>query len=91
MVSTTLVRRKSELKSLIPLLSISGFIFLTNSSFAASPSEIEESEKKVERLPTLTITATRADEVQEKSKQVTKLDEKQLELLKNASSGNIAT
>ena len=91
MVSTTLVRRKSELKSLIPLLSISGFIFLTNSSFAASPSEIEESEKKIERLPTLTITATRADEVQEKSKQVTKLDEKQLELLKNGSSGNIAT
>ena len=91
MVSTTLVKRKSELKSLIPLLSISGFIFLTNSSFAASPSEIEESEKKIERLPTLTITATRADEVQEKSKQVTKLDEKQLELLKNGSSGNIAT
>ena len=72
MVSTTLVKRKSELKSLIPLLSISGFIFLTNSSFAASPSEIEESEKKIERPPTLTITATREYEVQKKSNLETK-------------------
>ncbi len=34
----------------------------------------------------MTFTASRADEVQEKSKQVTNLDEKQIELLKNGSS-----
>ena len=86
-----LITKKPELINLIPILSITGCIFLTNTSYAASPTSIAETENNAEILPTLTITATRSDEVQEKSKQVTKLDEKQLELLKNGSSGNIAT
>lgn len=45
----------------------------------------------VQKLETITITASRSDDVQEQAKQVTRLDEKQIELLKNASSGNIAT
>ena len=86
-----LITKKPELINLIPILSITGCIFLTNTSYAASPTSIAETENNTEILPTLTITATRSDKVQEKSKQVTKLDEKQLELLKNGSSGNIAS
>lgn len=75
----------------ISRLSISGIIFFANSAFATSSTEIENSDNNIEKLPTITVTASRSDAVQEKSKQVTKLDEKQIELLKNASSGNIAT
>lgn len=91
MIKDKLYNRKNEVKNLIPLLSIGGFIFLSNSSFAASPTETANSEKASEVLPTITITASRADELSSSAKQVTKLDEKQIELLKNSSSGNIAT
>lgn len=76
-----LITKKPELINLIPILSITGSIFLTNTSYANSPASIAETENNAEILPTLTITATRSNEVQEKSKQVTKLDEKQLALL----------
>ncbi|MCH7293970.1 TonB-dependent receptor [Acinetobacter higginsii] len=91
MIKDKLYNRKNEVKNLIPLLSIGGFIYLSNSSFAASPTETANSEKASEVLPTITITASRADELSSSAKQVTKLDEKQIELLKNSSSGNIAT
>ncbi|HFE9915390.1 TPA: TonB-dependent receptor plug domain-containing protein, partial [Acinetobacter baumannii] len=89
--SNKLFTRKSEAKNIIPLLSLGGAIFLSNSAFAASPSETTDAEKKPEALPTITITASRADELSTSAKQVTKLDEKQIELLRNGSSGNIAT
>lgn len=89
--SNKLFTRKSEVKNIIPLLSLGGAIILSNSAFAASPAETTETEKKPEALPTITITASRADELSTSAKQVTKLDEKQIELLKNGSSGNIAT
>ncbi len=66
-------------------------IFISNLSFAENSEKVSPSENTVQQLETMTFTASRADEVQEKSKQVTKLDEKQIELLKNGSSGNIAT
>lgn len=91
MIKDKLFNRKNEVKHLIPLLSIGGFIFLSNSSFAASPTDTVNSEKGSEVLPTITITASRADELSSSAKQVTKLDEKQIELLKNSSSGIIAT
>ncbi|EOR07645.1 TonB-dependent receptor [Acinetobacter genomosp. 15BJ] len=91
MIKDKLLNRKNEVKQLIPLLSISGLIFLSNSSFAASTIETTNSEKGSEVLPTIAITASRADELSSSAKQVTKLDEKQIELLKNSSSGNIAT
>ncbi|ENX34214.1 hypothetical protein F889_02878 [Acinetobacter colistiniresistens] len=84
-------QKKSEVKNLIPLLSIGGFILFSNSSFAATPAEVANQDKPSEVLPTITVTASRADELSSSAKQVTKLDEKQIELLKNASSGNIAT
>jgi len=89
--SNKLFTRKSEVKNIIPLLSLGGAIFLSNSAFAASPAETTETEKKPEALPTITITASRADELSTSAKQVTKLDEKQIELLRNGSSGSIAT
>jgi len=89
--SNKLFTRKSEVKNIIPLLSLGGAIFLSNSAFAASASESTETEKKPEALPTITITASRADELSTSAKQVTKLDEKQIELLRNGSSGSIAT
>ena len=89
--SNKLFTRKSEVKKIIPLLSLGGAIFLSNSAFAASPAETTETEKKPEALPTITITASRADELSTSAKQVTKLDEKQIELLRNGSSGSIAT
>ncbi|MEB7640141.1 TonB-dependent receptor [Acinetobacter pittii] len=89
--SNKLFTRKSEVKNIIPLLSLSGAIILSNSAFAASPAETTETEKKPEALPTITITASRADELSTSAKQVTKLDEKQIELLRNGSSGSIAT
>ncbi|MFI7964018.1 TonB-dependent siderophore receptor, partial [Acinetobacter baumannii] len=89
--SNKLFTRKSEAKNIIPLLSLGGAIFLSNSAFAASPSETTDAEKKPEALPTITINASRADELSTSAKQVTKLDEKQIELLRNGSSGNIAT
>ncbi|MDO7376546.1 TonB-dependent receptor [Acinetobacter baumannii] len=89
--SHKLFTRKSEVKNIIPLLSLGGTIFLSNSAFAASASETTDVEKKPEALPTITITASRADELSTSAKQVTKLDEKQIELLRNGSSGSIAT
>lgn len=89
--SNKLFTRKSEVKNIIPLLSLGGAIFLSNSAFAASPAETTETEKKPEALPTITITASRTDELSTSAKQVTKLDEKQIELLRNGSSGSIAT
>lgn len=89
--SNKLFTRKSEVKNIIPLLSLGGAIFLSNSAFAASSAETTETEKKPEALPTITITASRADELSTSAKQVTKLDEKQIELLRNGSSGSIAT
>lgn len=89
--SNKLFTRKSEVKNIIPLLSLGGAIILSNSAFAASSSETIETEKKPEALPTITITASRADELSTSAKQVTKLDEKQIELLRNGSSGSIAT
>ncbi|MEO4206861.1 MAG: TonB-dependent receptor [Pseudomonadota bacterium] len=89
--SHKLFTRKSEVKNIIPLLSLGGAIFLSNSAFAASTSETTDVEKKPEALPTITITASRADELSTSAKQVTKLDEKQIELLRNGSSGSIAT
>lgn len=89
--SHKLFTRKSEVKNIIPLLSLGGAIFLSNSAFAASSSETTDAEKKPEALPTITITASRADELSTSAKQVTKLDEKQIELLRNGSSGSIAT
>ncbi|EPF77536.1 membrane protein [Acinetobacter gyllenbergii] len=83
--------RKKQARPLIPLLSIGGFILFSNSSFAATPAEVANQDQPSEVLPTISITASRADELSSSAKQVTKLDEKQIELLKNASSGNIAT
>jgi hypothetical protein len=77
-------------KKLFPILATTGVIFISNSSFENSE-KVSPSENTVQQLETMTFTASRADEVQEKSKQVTNLDEKQIELLKNGSSGNIAT
>lgn len=84
-------KRKSEVKNIIPLLSLGGVIFLSNSAFAASPTETTEIENKPELLPTIIFTASRTNAVQENSKQVTKLDEKEIQLFRNASSGSIAT
>ncbi len=89
--SNKLFTRKSEVKNIIPLLSLGWAIVLSNSAFAASTSETTDVEKKPEALPTITITASRADELSTSAKQVTKLDEKQIELLRNGSSGSIAT
>lgn len=89
--SNKLFTRKSEVKNISPLLSLGGAIILSNAAFAASPAETTETEKKPEALPTITITASRADELSTSAKQVTKLDEKQIELLRNGSSGSIAT
>ena len=83
--------RKKAARPLIPLLSFGGFILFSNSSFAVTPTEVANPDKSSEVLPTISITASRADELSSSAKQVTKLDEKQIELLKNASSGNIAT
>ncbi|MCH7395353.1 TonB-dependent receptor [Acinetobacter dispersus] len=83
--------RKKEARPLIPLLSLGGFILFSNSSFAVTPTEVANPDKSSEVLPTISITASRADDLSSSAKQVTQLDEKQIELLKNASSGNIAT
>ncbi|GAA5630020.1 vitamin B12 transporter BtuB [Acinetobacter calcoaceticus] len=81
----------SDAKNIIPLLSMSGFILFSNASFAATSTEATLSDNKTEQLPTITISASRSDELSSSAKQVTRLDEKQIEILKNASSGNIAT
>lgn len=83
--------RKKEARPLIPLLSLGGFILFSNSSFAVTPTEVANPDKSSEVLPTISITASRTDELSSSAKQVTQLDENQIELLKNASSGNIAT
>ncbi len=44
--SNKLFTRKSEVKNIIPLLSLGGAIILSNSAFAASPAETTETEKK---------------------------------------------
>ena len=70
-------------KKLFPILATTGVIFISNSSFAeSSEKKVSSSENTVQQLETMTFTASRADGVQEKSKQTTKIDEKQLELLK---------
>lgn len=45
--SNKLFTRKSEAKNIIPLLSLGGAIFLSNSAFAASPSETTDAEKSL--------------------------------------------
>lgn len=78
-------------KKLFPILATTGVIFISNSSFAENSEQVSSSENAVQQLETMTFTASRADGVQEKSKQTTKIDEKQLELLKQGSAGNIGT
>ncbi len=78
-------------KKLFPILATTGVIFISNSSFAENSEKVSPSENTVQQLETMTFTASRADGVQEKSKQTTKIDEKQLELLKQGSAGNIGT
>lgn len=78
-------------KKLFPILATTGVIFISNSSFAENSEKVSLSENTVQQLETMTFTASRADGVQEKSKQTTKIDEKQLELLKQGSAGNIGT
>lgn len=91
MKSNKIFNKKSDVKKIIPLISIGGFIFLSQFSFAISPTEATDTENKAAVLPTITVSASRSDEFSSSAKQVTKLDEKQIEFLKNASSGNIAT
>ena len=78
-------------KKLFPILATTGVIFISNSSFAENSEKVSPSENTVQQLETMTFTASRADGVQEKSKQTTKIDEKQLGLLKQGSAGNIGT
>lgn len=78
-------------KKLFPILATTGVIFISNSSFAENSEKVSPAENTVQQLETMTFTASRADGVQEKSKQTTKIDEKQLELLKQGSAGNIGT
>ena len=78
-------------KKIFPILATTGVIFISNSSFAESQEQISSSEPAVQQLETMTFTASRSQDVQTNSKQTTKIDEKQLELLKQSSSGNIAT
>ncbi len=75
---------------LIPFVSCASLLFIA-SAHANDVQNNATDQNEVQTLKTITVTASRSDDVQEKSKQVTKLDEKQIELLKNASSGNIAT
>lgn len=70
---------------------MSGLILLSHSTFANTPLEVENPESDRIVLPSIVLTASRSDEFSSSAKQVTKLDEKQIEVLKNASSGNIAT
>lgn len=79
-------------KKIFPILATSGVIFISQSSFAQSSDKVSSSENKtVQQLETITFTASRADGVQGESKQTTKIKEKQLELLKQGSAGNIGT
>lgn len=78
-------------KKIFPILATTGVIFISNSSFAESQEQISSSEPAVQQLETMTFTASRSQDVQTNSKQTTKIDEKQLELLKQSSSGNIGT
>lgn len=78
-------------KKFFPILATTGVIFISNSSFAENSEKLSSSNNAVQTLETITVTASRADGVQEKSKQTTKIDEKQLELLKQGSAGNIGT
>lgn len=75
---------------LIPLVSCAS-LFFTALTHANEAQEKQSDQNEVQKLATITSVATRSDELSSSAKQVTKLDEKQLELLKNASSGNIAT
>lgn len=45
--SNKLLTRKSEVKNIIPLLSLGGAIILSNSAFAASTSDTTETEKSL--------------------------------------------
>ncbi|MFH7807383.1 TonB-dependent receptor [Acinetobacter sp. BSP-153] len=71
---------------LIPFVSCVSFL-LTQTAHADDSKE----NTSVQQLETMTFTASRADGLQEKSKQTSKIDEKQLELLKQGSAGNIGT
>lgn len=75
---------------LIPLVSCAS-LFFTALTHANEAQEKQSDQNEVQKLATITSVATRSDELSSSAKQVTKLDEKQIELLKNASSGNIAT
>ncbi|MGA8884693.1 MAG: TonB-dependent receptor [Acinetobacter sp.] len=75
---------------LIPLVSCAS-LFFTALTHANEAQEKQSDQNEVQKLATITSVVTRSDELSSSAKQVTKLDEKQLELLKNASSGNIAT
>lgn len=83
--------KNADVKRIIPFLSIGGFILFSNASFAATSTEATLSGEKPEQLPTITVQASRSDELSSSAKQVTRLDKQQIELLKNASSGNLAT
>ncbi len=76
--------KKKKLASLL-----SSLLFVTP-AFANDTQETQEEQNAATKLATITVTA-RTDEVQTSSKQVTKIDEKQLDLLKNGSSNNLAT
>lgn len=75
---------------LIPFVSCAG-LFFTAFTHANKVQEKPFDQNQVQTLAAITSVATRSDELSSSSKQTTKLDEKQLELLKNGSSGNIAT
>jgi iron complex outermembrane recepter protein len=85
----SLNRENKQIKShkLSFFLPLTGLIFLSNTTTANST--LNENDSTA--LPTLTVVASRTDEISSSAMQVTRLDESQIALLKNASSGNIAS
>ncbi len=83
-------KQRFQQNYLASLVSITGLLCF-HPAHADNSQKPQDDSEQVQSLSTITITAARTDEVQTSSKQVTKLDEKQIGLLKNASSGNIAT
>lgn len=83
-----------KLKNSLLIFAISSLITLPKISFADPQIDSSSDNKnadKVHVLPTITVTATRSSELASSAQHVTQLDENQLQLLKSASSGNIAT
>lgn len=78
-------------RHILPLASCAS-IFLSPLSYANELLENTSTKNApVQQLETISVTASRSDAVQENSKQVTKLNEKEIELLKNGSSGSLAS